>query len=234
MMTMWTRVLSLRTGTTRSIRSLRNDQQGSVLVEFTIILSLLLTLTLGFVDFSAALYQWNSATKAVERGARLAAVSNPVASGITALSGVSGTVNPGDAMPAFEAVCNGSTGSCACTGALATCTYSATAMSDIVFGRGKTVCGAIGADGTAAMCDMFQHIGATLTSANVIVTYTNAAASGLGFAGRPGGAVAMVKVEVTGLPFNFFFLNGLLGFPTINMPPLTTTVTGEDLSSTAS
>jgi len=62
------------------------DQQGSVLVEVTIILSITLVLVLGAIDFLLLFYQWNAAAKAVQIGARLAAVSDPVASGLNNLS----------------------------------------------------------------------------------------------------------------------------------------------------
>ena len=62
------------------------DQQGSVLVEVTIILSVTLVLVLGTIDFLLLFYQWNAAAKAVQIGARIAAVSDPVASGLNNLS----------------------------------------------------------------------------------------------------------------------------------------------------
>ena len=71
------------------------------MVEYSLIVSLLLVLTFGLVEFSLALFQWNSATKAVQAGARLAAVSAPVSSDLTTLTGLSSGVEPGDPMPAF-------------------------------------------------------------------------------------------------------------------------------------
>ncbi|WP_245521446.1 TadE/TadG family type IV pilus assembly protein, partial [Mesorhizobium sp. M3A.F.Ca.ET.175.01.1.1] len=53
------------------------------MVEMAISMTLLLMLTLGFVDFGYAFFQWNAATKAVQVGARLAAVSDPVAGALT-------------------------------------------------------------------------------------------------------------------------------------------------------
>ena len=65
---------------------------------------------------------------------------------------------------------------------------------------------------------------------NVIVSYTY---SGLGFAGRIGGPVPTVTVELTGLNCPFFFSGGLMGFDDIVIPTMRTTITGEDLSSSA-
>ena len=71
------------------------------MVEVTIMLSITLVLVLGAIDFLLLFYQWNAAAKAVQIGARLAAVSNPVASGLNNLSQavVSASVPPGAAMP---------------------------------------------------------------------------------------------------------------------------------------
>src|SRR5262249_19237232 len=122
------------------IERFRGARDGSVMVEFSLIALLLLTVTCGMVDFSLALYQWNAASKAAELGARIAAVSDPVASDIA-------TLNP---TAAFSRVCSGSTSSCTNGGV-----YSSTAMNTIVFGRGKTACGSVASGQLAAMCDVY-------------------------------------------------------------------------------
>jgi hypothetical protein len=76
------------------------------------------------------------------------------------------------------------------------------------------------------MCDIFGRI----TPANVVITY---AQSGLGFAGRPGGPVPTITISLKGLPLQFYFLHGLAGFADLQIPPLTTSMTAEDLSSRA-
>jgi hypothetical protein len=76
------------------------------------------------------------------------------------------------------------------------------------------------------MCDIFRGI----TAANVIIRYTQ---TGLGFAGRGGGPVPTVTVSLQNLPFQFFFLNGFMGFQPKNILPASTTATGEVLSSAA-
>ena len=87
-------------------------------------------------------------------------------------------------------------------------------MNTIVYGRGQASCGAVGADQTPGMCDVFSRV----QPQNVIVTYEQ---TGLGFAGRPGGPVPTITVELTGLTFNYVFLGGLFG--PITMPPMRTT-----------
>jgi Flp pilus assembly pilin Flp len=187
------------------------DTRGAAMIEFSLVIGLLLVLTLGMIDFSFAFFQWNSASKAVQVGARLAAVSDPVSSDLQTLTGLEGGALPGDPMPSFARVCSGA--ALTCTGG----TYDPAAMNYII----------------SRMDRIFPQV----TAANVTIRYTY---TGLGFAGRPGaagrsgGPVPTITVELTGLNFSFFFLNGLLGFSPIQIPAMKTTVTGEDLSTVGS
>lgn len=204
----------------RSLKFLRAGD-GAVLLEFTLIVSLLMVFTCGMVDFSFALYQWNAAAKATALGARLAAVSDPVAGPNTTPSYFS-TLPP---TTAFTIVC--SDGSCSGGG-----TYDPTAMNTIVYGRGKTACGTVTTGQLAGMCDVYPGV----NIGKVKVTYQQSAyaVSGLGYASRSGGPVPTITVELTGVTFNLVFLNTLLGLAPIAMPPMRTTITGEDLSSSGS
>jgi hypothetical protein len=206
------------------------DIYGSVLVEVSIMLPILLFFVLGSVDFLLAFYEWNAATKAVQVGARIAAVSNPVMTNLNAFSTalVSRAVRPGSTMPSFTVTCDGGTATCACDG---TCVggvigFNAKALNTIVYGRGSTACGDATSSYTAGMCDVFNRI----TPANVRIEYRQPAApAGLGYVGRPGGPVPTIKVSLQNIPFRFFFL-GIL-FQNVQIPGLATTVTGEDLYS---
>ena len=221
-------------------RHFARDHDGSVLVETTILIPILFIFLLGAVDFSLAFYQWSAATKALQVGARIAAVSDPVADGLLDLSTtlVTGTVKAGDPMPPFEVTCNDaavSLGTCFCSKGSCTGmgTFSWDAMNKIICGRDtptsgtecnySTQCGATSYY-FRGMCDLFPRI----TAARVKIRYTQ---THLGFAGRIGGPVPTIEVSLQNLPFQFFFLNGLLGFQPINISPATTTVTGEVLSS---
>jgi Flp pilus assembly pilin Flp len=202
------------------LHSLSRDERGASMVEFSIIAFLLFIVTGGLIDFAIGYHQWNSASKALQQGARLASISDPVDSTLAGWDGldVSGTV-PGGEFPSFTRVCSGATQSC--SGG----TYSSAAMNTLVYGRGQTTCGVVAADKTPAICDIFSRV----QPANVIVTYEQ---TGLGFAGRPGGPVPTITVELTNLTFDFAFLNGLLGFAPITIPAMKTTATGEDLKTT--
>jgi len=207
------------------------DANGGVLVEATIMITIMFVFVLGSIDFLFALYQWNAATKAVQVGARIAAVSDPVANGLTSLSArvISASLRPASAMPRFTITCDGSTATCNCEGAcIGVSGYNAAAMQTIVFGRGSKTCGDATSSYSAGMCDIFDRI----TPANVRIVYTQPAApAGLGYAGRPGGPVPTIQVSLQNIPFRFFFLRDLLGFRDIPIPSVATTMTAEDLYS---
>src|SRR5258707_6845641 len=188
------------------------DNNGAVLVEATIMMTIMFVFVLGSVDFLFAFYQWNAAAKAVQVGARIAAVSDPVATGLNGLSSgvVGASLRPGSAMPSFTVTCDGGTATCTCEGA---CTgvdgYNARAMDTIVFGRGSMACGDATSSYTAGMCDIFGKI----TAANVRIAYTQPAVpAGVGFLRPPGGPLPPNRISLPKMPFRFFFFGDLLGF----------------------
>ena len=222
-----------------SLRRLLTDENGGVLVEATVIAVMIIFLVLGSVDFLFAFYWWNAAGKAVQAGARIAAVSDPVATGLNDLSvDVGGTLRA--RMPSFTVTCPGNASTCTCTG---TCTglggnpaRDQLALNKIVYGRGydpaNPGCGTGGGIYFAGMCSMFPG----LTPANVVIVYTHTA-PGLGYIGRAGGPVPTVQVSLqqTGpdaVNFRFYFLP-FGPKPVAPSSAIPTTVTGEVLSSVA-
>jgi len=210
--------------------TIARDDRGAVLVEVSIVMTIMLVFLLGAIEFLFVFYQRNAAAKAVQIGVRIAAVSEPVARGLSGLSieVLGPRVPQGAAMPDFVVTCDGSASRCTCSSG--TCpsglAYNAPAMNTIVFGRGSSSCGDAKSFYDTGMCDVFGRI----TPANVIITY---AQSGLGFAGRPGGPVPTITISLKDLRLQFYFLRGLAGFDDLQMPPLTTSMTAEDLSSGA-
>jgi hypothetical protein len=215
----------------RFITGVLDDESGAVLVEVTVAMTIMLVFLLGSIEFLFVFYQWNAAAKAVQVGARIAAVSDPVAGGLNGLSFavVGAAVPPGASMPNFVITCDGSTSRCVCSSE-GTCpgevVYSSAAMDTIVFGRGSSSCNDATSSYNAGMCDIFGRI----RPANVVIVYTQ---TGLGFAGRPGGPAPTITISLKDLPLQFFFLSGLMGFGNLRVPPLTTSMTAEDLSSRA-
>jgi Flp pilus assembly protein TadG len=205
------------------------DGAGAVLVETTVVMALIFVFILGSIDFLFAFYQWNAASKAVQVGARIAAVSDPVAIGLNDLSAgvINSFVPPGAEMPNFVVRCEGKTEACRCIGACAGVgAYNRAAMNTIIFGRGSSSCSDATSFYRTGMCDIFSRI----TAANVVIVY---AQTGLGYVGRPGGPVPTITVSLVDLPFQFFFLSGIMGFDKIPIPALTTAITAEDLASGA-
>jgi Flp pilus assembly protein TadG len=198
---------------------LRKDCEGAAMVEFTIVFLLLLLLIGGIVDFGLAFWEMNMAAKAVERGARIAAVSDPVASGYEDINTV--TTSPGDKLPdtfSFAIKCE----SGGCSGGYG---YDSNAMNTIVYGRGNSSC-QTSVDNVydLGMCNLLSKI----TPANVVVEY--AEAPKVGFQGRPCGPVSTITVSLKNVTFGWFFLGGLMSFADAIFPAMRTTITSEDLS----
>ena len=215
------------------IARLARDEDGGPLVEVAIILPILILFLFGGVDFMNALYQWNAAAKAVQIGARIAAVSDPIASGLTSIAdnALSSGVASGSPMPDFTVECDGGASACSCTSGACDGMggYSADAMGLIVYGRaGNSDCTPPASQYFAGMCNLHPAIAPQY----VTVVYKQ---TGLGYAGRSLGPVPTITVSLnaasskTKLPFRFFFLP----FAAIAMPQVTTTITGEALSASA-
>jgi len=83
------------------------DERGAVLVEVAVAMTIMLVFLLGSIEFLFVFYQRNAAAKAVQIGVRLAAVSDPVASGLNGLSAavLGPRVPEGSTMPDFVVTC---------------------------------------------------------------------------------------------------------------------------------
>jgi Flp pilus assembly protein TadG len=207
-------------------RTIWGDQTGAVFAEFAILMPVVVLIVCGSIDFLYAFYQLNAAAKATEVGARIASVADPVAAGLNNLpnEAVLNGEQPGGPLPSFTVTC--SDGRCSCTG---TCTgmldnpFNVKAMDRIVYGQDSESCTKATVSYAIGMCDVLPSI----TPANVVIVYTQ---TGLGYAGRPGGPVPTITVSLQNMQFQFFFLAPLLGLQ-IAIPPMSTTVTAQDLCS---
>ena len=224
---------------TGKTRQFRHDESGAAFLEFTAVIFVLLIVLFGVIEFSLAYGQWNAATKAMQVGARLASVSSPVWDQLDEIRGDEGSGNPGDTLNnnfgssfAYKAVCDGSVSTTNCVvnpkppgfpniGN----SFHLPSMNTLVFGRGSNTCDD-GAAGGLGMCDIF----APITAQNVRITYQH---SNLGYVTRPGGVVPTIKLELTGVFFQFLFLADLMGLGQIEIPGLLTTIPAEDLCSSA-
>ncbi len=215
------------------LHQFHRHEDGTTIIEFTIAMMTFFAVVFGVVEFTYSYYQWSAASKAVQVGARIAAVSNPITPGLRTWTGVGGGIIPGDPMPAFDVTCQMSGAAVSCTGSPAnvTATPSTAAFRDIVFGRGNVACVEPSpSPRQTGMCNVFSRI----TLNNVFVRYQN---TGLGYAGRPGGTVPTITVGLRSAPndpgrltFSFIFIGGLMNFAPVTLPSFSTTVTGEDLN----
>lgn len=194
------------------------------MVEMSIVCVLLFTLVLGFVDFGYAFYQWNAATKAVEIGARLASISDPVA---TALPNAGPISSPGAPVVAgawgpFVCAFQAGTGICSNSGSFSAANFSRIFRGDTA-NTNDDACPDLAVNQRAGMCHYFPG----LRRDNVVITYS---ATGLGYQTRLGGPVPTITVSLRNITFQFFFLNWL--YANKAMPSMLSTVTGEDMKST--
>ena len=187
------------------LKNFIRDQNGASLAEYVVILMLLMILTFGIMDMGYALWQWNNAEKAGQFGARLAAVSTPLAPGLAT----------------FECGTTATTAGQRCTAGgnsfgIVTCT--------------STGCDGYGFSQPEAdrLLARMQLIFPRIQAENLIVEYEDLQ---LAFDGR-GSPVATVTVRIVNMNFEFLILNALLGFTPIPMPEFRTTLTTEDLRST--
>src|SRR4051812_16886960 len=84
-------------------RSFVHEESGASLVEGLIVLPLVILAFAAFVEFGYAMFQWNQTVKALQFGARKAAVSSSMITGfdpVTVTALASGSTNGGVAIPA--------------------------------------------------------------------------------------------------------------------------------------
>jgi hypothetical protein len=212
----------------RLLRRIGRDRSGTTTIEFTIVALLFFLLTFGITEFGYMLWQYNSAAKAAQLGARLAAVSNPV---WQELPSVTDDGSPGSAWTEeYDVTCTGG-GECDGTAPSGTGpTIDNDAMQCLIYGRNAAndppcddQCQETGIDGENGICDRFPY----LTEENVSVEYKN---TGLGFAGRPTGPVPTITVRLTGMTFDLIMVGALIGHDQVAMPDFAVTMTGEDMN----
>jgi len=201
----------------RHIRVFRRSEDGTTLVEGLLVFPILLMVFAALIEFGFAVFQWNQAVKAVQLGARLAAVSDPLPEDMSALTADYTGVPQGQPTPTSPVTVSCGAGEAACNPAR---------LNRLIYGSD----GACDADyGTSlpGMCDFNPSIGPS----NVRISYHR---SGLGYVGRPWGPVVTVTLELDGLTFNLPFMGALLGINNMTIPAHPVTVTSEDLCSQVS
>lgn len=193
------------------------SEAGAAAVELAILFPLLLMFTFGIIEFGLILHQMNTLEKATQFGVRKAVTWDPVAPALVNYTGVTGSLRGGDPLPVnlqVDITCDSA--GCTGAGAITSPGYSSVAFNAVV----------------DAMAKIYPQIGPE----DVVITYHNI---GLGFIGRPGGAVVpSVTVSLRNLTYDFILLDvavSIVSFGAIDVndiiyPSFSATLTGEDLS----
>lgn len=196
-------------------RKLAPDTAGVVLVEAMISIPIVIMVLVVMVEFGMAVFQWNQSVKALQVGARLAAVSSPIVTDADylTLEADYGTLPEGDPVPNTVRSVSCGAGAGACN----------TANFDRLYFGSDGVCGAPGSS-VPGICDVAPSL-----SADVIkITYSRA---GLGYVGRPFGPVTTITLELNNASFNFLLLGNLIpGLNSLGIPSNPVSITSEDVS----
>ncbi|MEG3155622.1 TadE/TadG family type IV pilus assembly protein [Sphingomonas sp. RB1R13] len=199
-------------------RRLARDRRGGSAAEYAMVLPLLLVFIFAVIDGGRFMWRYNRAEKATQAGARVAAVTQIIPSGLAA-SWVGVTVNgtiltQGDIIPASAIgtiICKKPAGTLICD------------CQSVVAG---VTCLPINTTGWDAIVSRVKLMEPAATDANILVEYRD---SGLGYAGDPSGLdiAPLVTVKLKDLTFQ---PASLLIFGKINydMPVFATTLTAED------
>jgi hypothetical protein len=203
-------------------RTFLRDERGGGAVEFALVLPFLMLMLFGIIDCGRWLWYYNMASKATQAGARVAAVTQIIPSGLASKSYVGevvggvtltqGDVIPASALPTITCSKSGGAVSCSCPSCsgLTLTPYNATGWNSII----------------SQMQNMYPGIADT----NVTVEYRG---SGVGYAGDPGGMDVSPLVTVRLKQLTFRPMTGFL-LATMTMPEFATTLTAEDAVGTVS
>lgn len=198
----------------------RRNTSGAVALEFSLVMLICIALTLGALDGAFAYFQWLRTDKGLQEGIRMAVVSDYVLTDL-------GSFDCYNAASAdYGQPCSGSTvkiptANCISDGSATSCTCIASCSAAVSMGN-------VSQAAFDAIVARIQVYNPDLQATNLTISYADV---GLGFAGRPGGAVPAVTLSIRNFPYDFFVLNNLFQLPQINMPAMTTTLTGEDQAS---
>ena len=199
-------------------RTFGRDEGGASAIELALLAPVFLVALLAIFDLGLYVWRWNQTVEAARVGARLAVVSDPVASDLKAMTGLETGVEPGQPVGAYERVCTG----IACTNGV----YSASAMDRLFYGPGAQGCDDTVRTENAGMCDVLP----TLARSNVTVSYRS---SGVDAAGVVGALKPLVSVKISGAEPNLFFIDYFVPSGFTTLPDAEVTVLAEDLRTAA-
>lgn len=204
-----------------ALRHFLRDPHAASAAEFALVLPLMLLFLFGIIDAGRFAWEINQAEKATQTGARWAAVTDMIPSGLAAYSfATSGGINQGEVVgpeyfPGVICTSNGTSAICTCASG-GTCSFPLTA-SDTAFQR---------------LVGRMDDIKGGIRAANVVVEYSW---SGLGFAGDPNGpdVAPITTVRLQNVTFTPI-ITQIFGAPTITLPSFAYSLTMEDGSGSRS
>jgi hypothetical protein len=188
-------------------RNLLRRDEGISSIEFVIVASVFFLLVFAIIDFSRALWEWNSAAKATHMGVRYAVVNDPVTDAVD-YDGIANGYGNGQAIP-VDAFNGGNPVTCVRPAGATLCTLGN--VSDAAF---------------LAVVDRMKQTYDRIEPENVIIEYRHI---GLGFSGNPFGSDIIPTVTVKLQLPDFVLVTPVLsGILTIGRPDYQTTFTAED------
>jgi hypothetical protein len=202
-------------------RRLARDRRGGSAAEYAMVVPLLLVFIFAVIDGGRFMWRYNRAEKATQAGARVAAVTQFIPTGLSA-SWVGATVN-GTILTQGDNIPTSAIGTITCSAPAGTlgCTCIGTSVASPL-----SCPGTINSTGWDAIVSRVILMEPAATAANIVVEYRG---SGLGYAGDPSGLdiAPLVTVKLKDLTFQ---PASLLIFGKINydMPVFATTLTAED------
>lgn len=217
---------------TRSTPLARCERAASA-AEFALVLPLLLILLLGIIDGGRFLFEVNQAQKATQVGARMLAVTSPLAAGLSEADYAGFAKDDGTKLASGDTIPLEALGTILCTSEECTCEttpcpdlgeFASTQFTNVLLAR-------------------MQQINPRIEADNIEVRYSGA---GIGSAGdlivsgpTKGGSpppeqmevAPMITVSLTGMQFRPVTL---LALATVDLPSFATSMTAEDTSGTVS
>jgi hypothetical protein len=202
----------------RMTRRFRSSEDGAVLVETAIVMTLLILMLAAFVEFAMIVHWWNQAVKSVQLGARMASVSDPVDSDLKSLDpDQTFATRTCDVDIAQDGTLSG--GSCSAG------TYDEAALRRIIFGTDDTC--SFSSIAYHGMCDVFPSIATLGGTVEVHYIY-----GGLGYEKRPSGPVPGIRVTLKNMGFGLPVLGSLLDLAGLTSPEFSATSVSDDMSAT--
>lgn len=196
-----------------AVRTFLRDERGASAFEFVLVVPILALFIFGALDAGFFAWRINLAEKATQAGARLAVVTDPVASGLTTEQYVGKTVG-GTTLQQGALIPAAALGLIQCTSTACTCVTAPCVTSTAVSSTSFT-----------AIVTRMQVYDPTIAAANVLVEYRG---SGLGFAGDPGGMQIAPMLTVRLRNMTYRPLSGFLFNANISLPDFAYSLTMED------